>query len=133
MPRTRLIDKKSLSEEAKRDMGYAARQDVEDFAANLSLGFLQCRELGHVWKPWAARRDDEHNTFERSLRCPRCKTKRHETLSVRGAKLRSYYEYPEGYTTDGLGRIVGEGRDALRVESMIRSLTAVQSKEVKAS
>jgi hypothetical protein len=130
---TRLIDKKSLSEEAQNDLNYASRETVEEFAAHLSISFLQCRELGHVWKPWTARRDEEHNTFERSLRCPRCKTKRHETLSMRGAKLRSYYEYPEGYTTDGLGRIVGEGRDALRVESLIRTLTSVQQKEAKAS
>lgn len=130
---TRLIDKKSLSEEAMRDLNYAAREAVEEFAQGLSISFLQCRELGHIWKPWGARRDDEHNTFERSLRCPRCKTKRHETLSMRGAKLRSHYEYPEGYTTDGLGRIVGEGRDALRVESMIRTLTSIQNKEAKAS
>jgi len=124
---TRLIEKRSLSEVARE--GYADRKDVEEFAANLSISFLQCRELGHNWRHFTARRDEEHNCFERALRCTRCKTKRLETLSFRGAKLRSYYEYPEGYTTDGLGRIVGEGRDALRVESMIRSLTLENNRE----
>lgn len=132
MPQTRLIDKSSLSEEAQRDLGYASREDVEEFAGKLSISFLQCRELGHIWKPWGAKFDEEHKVFERSLRCPRCKTKRMETLSLRGAKLKSHYEYPEGYTTDGLGRIVGEGRDALRVESITRTLTSVQNKEAKA-
>ena len=46
MPNTRLIDKSRLSEETQRDMGYATREDVEDFAAKLSVSFLQCRELG---------------------------------------------------------------------------------------
>lgn len=133
MPNTRLIDKSRLSEEAQRDMGYATREDVEDFAAKLSVSFLQCRELGHVWKPYTAAFDQEHNSFARVLRCPRCRTERHETLSTRGAKLASHYVYPEGYTTDGLGRIVGEGRDALRVESITRTLTSIQNKEAKAS
>jgi hypothetical protein len=131
MPNTRLIDKKSLSEAAQE--GYADRESVEEFAAKLSVSFLQCRELGHIWKPWTARFDEEHNSFERALRCPRCKTERHETLSLRGAKLKNHYVYPDGYTTDGLGRIVGEGRDALRVESITRTLTSIQNKEAKAS
>ena len=36
--------------------------------------------------------------------------------------LTNHYEYPDGYLTDNIGRIVGEGRGLLRLESIMRVL-----------
>ena len=105
---------------------------MEEFAAGLSVSYLQCRELGHNWRPWVARNDTEHNCFERALRCTRCRTKRWEAISYSGASSDDY-EYPEHYLTDGIGRIVGEGRDALRLESLTRVLVSLDEHETKAS
>jgi hypothetical protein len=96
---------------------------VKQWAANLSERFLLCRELGHNWKPLTARWDGPGGIFVRTLRCTRCRTERHQSLTRRGHVLQSNYTYPEGYTMTGLGRIVGEDRDQLRLESITRHLT----------
>jgi hypothetical protein len=106
----------------------ADRHEVEGFAQGLSISHLQCRELGHNWRPWVARRDPEHNAYERALRCTRCRTERWETIGLTGVKLGAHYKYPDNYTAPaGMGRIVGEGRDALRLESLTRSLVQVEA------
>lgn len=108
----------------------ALKSDVQDFAAGLSISHLHCRELGHNWRPWVARWDGEHNAYERALRCTRCKTQRWETIGSTGAKLGAHYKYPDGYTAQpGMGRIVGEGRDALRLESLGRALVTLDNSQ----
>lgn len=106
----------------------ANRDEVEGFAHSLSVSHLQCRELGHNWRPWVARYDEEHNSYERALRCVRCRTERWETIGLSGSKLGAHYKYPENYAAPaGMGRIVGEGRDALRLESLTRTLVEVDT------
>lgn len=101
----------------------ASREEVAGFAASLSISHLHCRELGHNWRPWVARWVDEDNSYERALRCTRCRTERWETIGASGAKLGAHYKYPDGYIVEhGMGRIVGEGRDQLRLESMQRAV-----------
>lgn len=113
---------------ARHSDGYADRDEVSDFAGGLSISHLQCRDVGHNWRPWVARWDDEHNCYERALRCTRCRTERWESIGASGSKLGSHYKYPEGYTAQGIGRIVGEGRDALRLESLTRQIVSTESK-----
>jgi hypothetical protein len=96
--------------------------DVKHFAQGLSTSFLLCRELQHNWKPFSAWWDDESHCYARTIRCMRCRTKKVQTLSSSGAVLSSHYEYADGYLAEHLGRIVGEGRDSLRLESLVRSL-----------
>lgn len=110
----------------------ADKDDVADFAASLSITYLECRELGHNWRKWVARYDEEHHSYERALRCTRCRTERWETIGLTGSKIGSHYKYPDGYqTVPGMGRIVGEGRDVLRLESMTRSLVAADHKQAR--
>lgn len=101
---------------------------VEEFAAGLKKTFLHCRELGHLWRPFRARRHPDGG-FERTLRCSRCGTTRRQSLSSRGMVLSNVYEHPEGYLTNGLGRIVGEGRGLLRLESISRDIEAAMEGE----
>lgn len=104
--------------------GYADAGEVADFAQALPISHLLCREMGHNWKPWVAHWNSENRYYERALRCTRCRTERWQTLSSTGAVLGGHYKYPDGYVHEGLGRIVGEGRDALRLESITRALPA---------
>jgi len=101
------------------DVHYAELADVQDFAEGLKETFLHCRELGHNWRPYTAGSHPDGG-FERVLRCTRCKTRRVQELSSRGMVMTNRYEYVEGYQHQGLGRIVGEGRGLLRLESLKR-------------
>lgn len=118
--RKRLIEKSAATG--------APREEVEGFAHGLTVSHLQCRELGHNWRPWVARWDGEHNCYERALRCTRCRTERWESIGQSGSKLGGHYKYPDNYVAPpGMGRIVGEGRDALRLESLTRVLHSVDT------
>lgn len=99
----------------------ASDLDVEQFAGGLSQAFLECRELGHSWRPRTAKWNPDSQCFDRTLGCARCKTLRLDRLSESGAKLGGYYVYAEGYLVkDSIGRIVGTGRDVLRREALWR-------------
>lgn len=93
---------------------------VADFAKDLEADWLFCRTYQHNWKPWSAHWSDHEGCYQVTIRCNRCSTKRVQTMSDKGAVLTSHYEYPEGYLAAGIGRIAGEGRDALRLESVTR-------------
>lgn len=93
---------------------------VAEFAEGLPERFLHCREMNHNWRPFDVGRHKDGG-YERTLRCVRCKTRKVQHLDVRGMPVGgTRYEYPDGYQSDGLGRIVGEGRGALRLESIKR-------------
>lgn len=114
--------KATVKKNRQRDIRFAEQSEVAEFAASLSEKFLLCREMGHNWRPWAAQWVPEDQYFERILRCTRCRTQRHQALSNTGAVLTSNYEYAEGYQNKGFGRITGEGRDRLRLESVTRAI-----------
>lgn len=99
---------------------FADPSDVRDFAVGLSPTHLQCRELGHNWRPYTAQWKPRDRCFDRVLRCTRCKTQRVQVLNRFGAIVSSHYVYADGYQAKGLGRIVGDGRDALRLEELQR-------------
>lgn len=99
---------------------YADPAEVAVFARDLPVDFLLCRELSHNWRPWTAYA--KNGGYERALMCSRCHTQRWEVLTSTGAKVSGHYVYPDGYLHEGLGRIVGNGRDALRLESLTRAL-----------
>lgn len=94
--------------------------DVADFIQGLTASHLECRELGHTWRPWRASQGADRVSWERVLRCSRCRTERVQTLSLRGHVVSNHYVYPDGYTSRGLGRLVGDDRDSLRLESLNR-------------
>lgn len=95
---------------------------VEEFAEQLPDKYLHCRELGHLWRPWKAGHHPDGG-YTRTLRCTRCRTKREQELSERGMVMTSRYIHPEGYLSEGIGRITGEGRGLLRLASIKRVLT----------
>jgi hypothetical protein len=92
---------------------------IEEFAEELPDKYLHCRELGHNWRPFTAGSHPDGG-FERVLRCTRCRCRRVQELTSRGAVVTNKYIHPEGYLSKGHGRIVGEGRDMLRLVSLKR-------------
>lgn len=102
------------------ESNYADTAEVAAWAASLPERFLHCREMNHNWKPYDVGRHRDGG-WERRLRCVRCKTIKTQHLSVLGMLIgNASYVHPEGYLHEGLGRIVGEGRGALRLESITR-------------
>lgn len=95
--------------------------EIEEFAAQLTTNQLQCRELGHIWKPFNVSRLSG-GAFLRTLRCSRCRTKREQELSSRGGVVHNHYDYSDAknYQRKGMGRLVGSDRDTLRLASMFR-------------
>lgn len=99
---------------------YASTDEVSEWAKDLPERFLHCREMNHNWRPFNVGRHKDGG-YERTLRCQRCKTRKVQHLDTHGMLVGSpRYEHPEGYQAQGLGRIVGEGRGALRIESILR-------------
>lgn len=100
---------------------FAARADVELFAAELPGEFVVCRALRHNWKPARATRHSWG--FEVTEVCSRCTTERHREVTARGEVQSNSYTYPDGYLSKAIGRLDGEGFAAMRVEALTR-LTA---------
>lgn len=99
---------------------YADTGEVSDWAKDLPERFLHCREMNHNWRPFDVGRHKDGG-YERTLRCVRCKTRKVQHLDTHGMLIGgARYEHPEGYLHKGMGRIVGEGRGALRIESILR-------------
>lgn len=108
------------AKESAPPVEYADPAEVSDFAAELSDKFLECRDTGHNWRRLAARWSPHLGEYRRVHRCRSCRAERTQRLSDKGAILSSSIDYPDGYLHKGLGRIVGDGRDLLRLETMGR-------------
>lgn len=99
---------------------YADVEEVRSFAAELSDKYLECRDTGHIWRRRSATWSPHLGEYRRVHRCSMCRSERIQRLSDRGAILSSTIHYAPGYLHAGFGRIVGDGRDALRLETMGR-------------
>lgn len=81
---------------------------------------LQCRDFGHSWRPFSARWVPEERCYESQLRCARCRTIRVRLIGQSGQLLGSHYDYADGYIVKGMGRLDGDERNMLRLESVLR-------------
>jgi hypothetical protein len=107
---------------------WADNDEIAAFAQDLPEEFLMCREMGHRWLPHDAEEFDD-GSFMRILRCPRCKTRKVQDISRRGVIERTRYQHPDGYLHEGMGRIAGDGRGVLRLESIRRTITKVEARK----
>jgi hypothetical protein len=98
------------------------KNDLHTWGSGLPDEFLLCRDIGHTWRPFRATINPD-GTYYCVMRCGRCRTERHRTLSHRGAILTNHYDYAEGYLAPaGTERMTTAGRDVLRLESVTRLL-----------
>jgi len=111
------------------DDGYASRAEVEAATEQWPTDYLDCRFMRHSW----ARGDAVHvvrlRYYRASYVCTRCGTRKILEISDSGASFAQTYEYPDGYLAQGVGRIAGEGRDAIRLAAVLRGgVTNVRGK-----
>lgn len=102
------------------DRREATSADLAAWTEELRDSYLLCRDLGHLWKPhraWLI--SGTRSLYARVMRCPRCKTERHQELSPSGHVTTGHYVYPEGYLAPR-GAGVAVNRDHLRLVSVRR-------------
>jgi hypothetical protein len=88
----------------------------------LPPAYLECRDLGHDWRPFTAAYIAKERHYSQSLRCSRCDAVRTRLLGPRGQRLGNWYDYPDGYLIEGAGHL-GEGaRDGIRLRSVNRAI-----------
>lgn len=92
---------------------------VADLLTELPDSFLECRELGHAWRPLRALHSRRHRTFDVSRRCSRCGTERTVVMSERGEVYSSSYLYPKHYSLKGVAYTT-EVRDLVRLQGVTR-------------
>jgi hypothetical protein len=93
--------------------------ELDDWTDELPDRFLLCRDLGHLWRPMRA--GIEARSYWRIMRCTRCHTERHQTLTMRGEIVSGHYVYPDGYLAPaGIGHMSGDHRSHLRLQSLTR-------------
>lgn len=112
------VDDRRLQVAATQPAAPASLSQVEDFAATMKSSFLQCRDLGHAWKPYSAG-SHRDGGFERKHRCRSCGGFRTQRLSAMGRIISNSYDHPDGYLSP-IGRIDGDGRGLLRLEVLSR-------------
>jgi hypothetical protein len=100
---------------------------------SLPDAYLQCRDLGHLWRPFTAQWHQQERAYSRVLSCQRCGTQRAQWVSASGHIAHgNAYTYPEGYTAPaGSGRMDGVARDALRLASVLRMVDQLGDHETE--
>jgi hypothetical protein len=99
----------------------ATRDQVIELAREWPAAYVECRMDRHEWRPSTARHYPGFRYFHVIKICHRCRTEKHQEIGEAGQLFASTYRYPTGYLTNGRGRIIGDARDALRLESIKRS------------
>lgn len=81
--------------------------------------YLLCRDVHHSWTV-VGYSTIGGGAVARTLRCERCETERVDEWSLQGARIRSYYAYPDGYQFRGVD-FSDDPRMALRREVLRRA------------
>lgn len=100
---------------------YADPEEVASLAADLPNNFLECRDLAHYWKAWTVTWSKETRTYERTLRCSRCKMFKIQELNATAMVLNTRYRPPRGYYFH-VGILAADSRAALRLVSLQRQM-----------
>lgn len=107
----------------------ASIDDVRRAAEGWDEDQLECRMNRHTWSPSQARHDRTVNLIKVVQICHRCDSQRHQEIhGSTGALFSQWYVYGEGYLTKGIGRISGDGRDTLRLETVMRTFKITKGK-----
>lgn len=99
-----------------------AARTLADAIDDMPPEHLLCRDLGHSWAPWRAVLHATGRHYEVSLRCRRCRTVRVRWIGLSGQIIASHYEYADGYTLTGFGRMESDDRDHVRLANVLKLL-----------
>jgi hypothetical protein len=105
--------------------------DLETALKDMPENFIQCRDYMHAWKPYGAKLNPDR-TYTSTLRCNRCSTLKVRTVNHHGSILSVHYDYPEGYTISGSGRLDGDARDRIRLRSVLRQINVDTAEDAHA-
>lgn len=121
------------SEQAPVGPRVATREDVRQLSQELSEAFLHCRDYGHQWRMANAERHGRGSRVirTRTMYCPSCKYNKYQTFDSRGIMVEEKVDYPEGYLIKGLGRITGDTKGLIRIESIDRLIEKTEAKAKK--
>jgi hypothetical protein len=97
--------------------------DLDDALSHMTQSHIECRDYGHSWRRHNVVWRKSERSYERVLRCTRCRTLRRDLLNSDGDPVRSNYEYADHYLIDGLGRLTGPDRSALRLANLRSALS----------
>jgi hypothetical protein len=113
---------------AKTKTKWATRNQVEAIAKEWTEAVLLCRTLGHSWRQSNAVHVRRLHYWQVSYNCDRgCGCIKYQEWSERGVVYASWMIYPrdnegrELYLTEGIGRVAGDIKGALRIESVTRT------------
>lgn len=107
---------------------WATYTQVQTAAAGWADAVLQCRTLGHSWAQSNAVHVRRLRYWQVTYACTReCGVIKYQEWSERGVPFASWMIYPkdedgnELYLAEGIGRVAGETKGALRIESVMRA------------
>lgn len=96
-----------------------AHQELGSAIKGLRPEFIQCRDYLHAWRPFTCQWMPSFNVYEAREHCMRCGTIRVREMDRHGHVLSKHYEYPDGYSLKGFGRLSVDDRDAIRLASIL--------------
>lgn len=106
-----------------------ANDEVTAWAQELPDAFIQCRDFGHLWRPFTASYDSQEKGYRRTIRCTRCRTERSQVLDLDGSVRSGHYSHPDGYLKPaGTGVLDAAGRGSLRLASTLRLIDRAERK-----
>lgn len=112
---------------------WATRAEAAAAARRWDTQQLECRTNNHAWAFTSLTSNETLGFFHEVSTCSRCGTVKHKEMSTRGAVFSSWYAHPEGYLSEGIGRIAGDARDALRIELVNRRRGARKTDDIPRS
>lgn len=94
---------------------------VQELVQEWPSEYLACRSGNHHWTPYTV--EDARTFWLVTEKCPRCTATREWDMSpVTGEQFGpKRIKYPEGFLAQGVGRIGDEGRNMIRLASVVRN------------
>jgi hypothetical protein len=101
----------------------AAPADVEREARNWDDSVLECRTYNHKWAPQRATWNAEYRFYHIVQICTSCRSQRTMDMDHRGHLLtKPSISYVDNYLMPpGMGRIVGDAKDVVRLAAVTRT------------
>lgn len=100
---------------------WASLDDVERLADQWTPDILRCRTYGHLWEPQQATYNSKYRYYKVVQICRSCDSYRNMELDSRGHVVSQSIDYADGYLSKGVGRIIGDGRDILRLQTVLKT------------
>jgi hypothetical protein len=114
----------------------APLSEVEAHLKEWDDTIVTCRAYGHDFKPYSVQPNERLGYFK-VVRLCRCKAEHHAEVAMASGHVFSSwidYSHTNGYLLEGVGRIMGDARDRVRLDAIVRTfpqlkMTAKEQRE----